>query len=164
MQFYVNNLIAGGLQVGGVTVLSAGSDPLGAIRAAVATWNIVPNTSLKFLPVQTTANLVNPSDGQDIIAFGSTPSDLSALGGAFAFTVLTGAPSQGGMPTGDGLSDTDIILNPTLNFSTDSSTSIDLQAVITHELGHSLGLNLLEPGGSRHVPVFVSAGTLPEYG
>jgi hypothetical protein len=44
------------------------------------------------------------------------------------------------MPTGD-LLDTDIILNPALNFSTDSSTSIDLQAVLTHELGHSLGLN-----------------------
>ena len=68
-----------------MTTISANSDPLGAIRAAIATWNIVPNTALKFLPAQTTSSAINPSDGQrTTIAFGSTPSDLSALGGAFA--------------------------------------------------------------------------------
>jgi hypothetical protein len=72
VQFFVNNLIVAGQQVGPVTTISAGSDPLGAIRAAVAAWNIVPNTALKFLPVQTTSSGINPTDGQNTIAFAST--------------------------------------------------------------------------------------------
>jgi uncharacterized protein (TIGR03437 family) len=71
---------------------------------------------------------------------GSSASDLSAVGGALAVTVISAAPSVGGVATGD-VTDTDIIINPAFAFSTDSSTSYDLQAVITHELGHSLGLN-----------------------
>lgn len=151
VQFYFNSLIAPGLQssVSGssVTVISSGSDPLGAMRAALNTWNVAPNSSARFLPLLSTTKVNNPNEGQNTIAVVSTAADLSMLGfvsaaspGAFAVTLLSGAPSVPGMPAGD-VADTDILINPAFAFSTDFSTTVDLQAVVTHELGHSLGLS-----------------------
>jgi uncharacterized protein (TIGR03437 family) len=144
VKFFLNSLIVPGLQSNAsgssVTVLTAGSNPVAAVRAALATWNAVPSSAARFQALQTTTATINPSDGQNTIAVGSTSSDISVLGGAFAFTVLIGAPITPGMPTGD-VADSDIIVNPAYGFSTDGSTNLDFQAIITHELGHALGLN-----------------------
>jgi uncharacterized protein (TIGR03437 family) len=152
VQFYVNSAIAPGVTStatgSGTTVITAGSNVTQAIRASFATWNNVSSSAARFLATQSTTKVIDPADGQNTIAIGSTASDLSALGfkagvtpGAFAFTILTGASFNIGTgPTGD-VSDTDIVINPAYTFSTDGSTTSDFQAVLTHELGHSLGLN-----------------------
>jgi len=142
LQFYVNNKIAPNLQgTGGTTVISPNSDPIFAIRAALASWNTVSTSTVHFLPLKSTDKVIDSKDGQHTIALGSTVEDISALGSALAITVNTGqAFTLGGSPTGD-ISDSDIVLNPAVKFSTDGSTSVDLQGVMTHELGHALGSN-----------------------
>ncbi len=147
IQFSVNTLIAAGLQSSAagkaVTVISSGSNPVPAIQAALATWNAVSTSVVHFVALKTTSKAIDMTDGQNTIAVGSTPGDLSVVGGAVAVTANTTAGFvQGTAPTGD-VADSDIILNPAFAFSTTdgNSTATDLQAVITHELGHALGLN-----------------------
>lgn len=145
IQFYVNTSIAAGLQSSAsgtaVTIISSGSNPVMAIQAGQAAWNAVSTSVARFVALKTTTIVINPNDNQNTIAVGSTASDLSVVGVAVAVTVNTTAGFvQGTTPTGD-VADSDIVLNPAISFSTDGSTSTDLQAVITHEFGHSLGLD-----------------------
>ena len=145
IQFSVNTLIAPGLQSSAsgkaVTVISSGSAAGPAIQAALAAWNAISASSVHFLALKTTTSAINPADNQNTIAVAATASDLSLVGSAVAVTINTTAGFvQGTMPTGD-VTDSDIILNPAIAFSTDGSTGTDLQGVITHELGHALGLN-----------------------
>jgi uncharacterized protein (TIGR03437 family) len=140
LPFYINNLIVPGVQSSAsgktVTVISPGSNPVYAIKAAAASWNGVSTSAIKFLPLQSTTKLSDPNDGQNTILIGSTASDLSIVGGAVAVTYTISSSAHPG-----DISDSDIILNPATAFSTDGSTVTDLQAVMTHEFGHSLGLN-----------------------
>ncbi|HVW84578.1 MAG TPA: matrixin family metalloprotease [Bryobacteraceae bacterium] len=152
IQFYLNKQIAAGYQssITGapVMVISPGSDPSSAVQAAFGTWNAVSTSNIRFLPIAATDKGIDATDKQMTIAFAASADDLSALGykagvtnGAVAVTINTAAGFVSGTsPSGD-LTDTDIVLNPAISFSTDGSTSVDLQAVMTHELGHALGLN-----------------------
>ncbi len=86
--------------------------------------------------------MINGGDNQMTIAIGSTPSDVSFVGGALAVTLDTFNPATGV------IQDSDIIINPADCFTTTgvasactADTAYDFQATMTHELGHSLGLN-----------------------
>ena len=144
IQFYANSGIVPNLQSSAsgsaVTVISPGSNPLAAIRSALSTWNAVGTANLSFLPLKTTTKQIDPTDNQMTIAVG-TADDVSAVGNALAITTVQPAPFTVGSNTAGAIADTDIILNPGVKFSTDGSTTVDLQAVITHELGHALGMN-----------------------
>ncbi|MES1261279.1 MAG: hypothetical protein ABUS49_06030, partial [Acidobacteriota bacterium] len=123
LQFYINGKIAPGLQSSAagslVTVFTASSDPVAAIRAAAASWTL-STSNLKFLPLKTTDQVNDPSDNQMTVVVGSTPADLSAVGGALAVTAITIAPAVAGMEDSKGIiQDSDIILNPANSFSTD---------------------------------------------
>jgi uncharacterized protein (TIGR03437 family) len=134
IQFLVNQNIAAGLKNASGTVwITADSDPLSAIAASFATWNAVTTTSAHFAPTQPTAAVDNPKDGQNVISFTDDNQTLDLLGGALAFTVVS--------YQGDGtITDTDIIFSPNYTFSTTNAPgAYDLQSVLTHELGHSLG-------------------------
>lgn len=145
IRYYVNDQIRGG-QISTATgttvnVVTAGSDPVGAIRAALATWSSVPGSQVRFLPLQSTSAGHNASDSQMTVTFASAD-DLSVLGyspgvstGAIAITTNSWSTDSGI------LLDSDILLNPSLTFSTDGSTGYDVQSVFTHELGHALGAN-----------------------
>ena len=131
-----------------VTVISTGSDPVAAVRAAMATWNAVATANVHFVPLQSTATGINAADDTNVIAVASTADQLSALGGAngaLAVTFNSYSPQNqqinGVQVTKGAIFDSDIVVNPSYAFSTDGSTPIDLQSVITHELGHALGAN-----------------------
>ena len=145
IQFYLNNSVVAGAQStatgSSVTVIATDSNPVQAVRGALATWNR-SGANINFLPLKGTASLINGSDGQMTIAIGSTPSDVSVVGGALAVTLDTFNPTTGV------IADSDIIINPADCFTTTgvtsackANTAYDFQATMTHELGHSLGLN-----------------------
>jgi uncharacterized protein (TIGR03437 family) len=168
IQFYISSALVPGLQSSAsgksVTVLAPGSDPVGAARTALATWN-ASGANIKFLPLQSTATSQSSyppsaSDGQNVILLATNTADVSYVGGAIAITNLvytTGSgsdPYNGNLTVSNGsIVDSDILLNPAFQFNTDGTgsgtpaailagnTTQDLQAVLTHELGHSLGSN-----------------------
>jgi uncharacterized protein (TIGR03437 family) len=149
IQFLVNNGVTAGAQSSAsgknVTVISPQSDPVAAIRAALASYNAVTNANVNFLPLKSTSLGIDASDNNMVVAIGSTPADVSLVGSALAVTATAYALSSGLNGTtqvnkGD-IIDTDIILNPGIAFSTDGSTANDLQAIMLHEFGHSLGAN-----------------------
>ena len=126
-------------------MISPRSDPQAAVRAALAAWNGLDSANIRFLPLMPTTLGIDSSDSEMVIAVGASPAELSVVGGALATTTVNFSPfdqSIGGMSLPKGLiTDSDIIINPAYTFSTDGSTLYDLQSVITHELGHSLGAN-----------------------
>ncbi len=147
IQFLLNSGVTPGLtsSASGKTVISSGSNPVAAVRNALATWNGVTTANIHFLPLQSTSAGINPSDGMMVIDVGASATEISAVGGALAITVASYTVSPqlvngANVPEG-AILDTDIIINPAYPFSTDGSTAYDLQSVMTHELGHSLSAN-----------------------
>jgi len=114
--------------------LAAGGDPTPAIQAALDSWNALPNTALHFAPLgATTAGIA--LDNQNVIAFADTDAARQEVGALVAVTHVSFTPDGS-------IVETDIILNPAATFSTNLQPgTYDLQAVITHELGHALGSN-----------------------
>ena len=145
----MNDKIVPGLlsNASGKIVFTSSSDPQAAVRSALATWNAVGTANVNFLPLKTTAAGINSQDNQMVIAVAASPDELSAVGGALAVTVVSFSPVDqpiNGVPVAKGaILDSDIILNPNpaFSFSTDGTTTVDLQSVVTHELGHSLSAN-----------------------
>ncbi|HXJ43882.1 MAG TPA: matrixin family metalloprotease, partial [Bryobacteraceae bacterium] len=162
IQFYINNLVVPGATSGGVKVISDSSDPVTAIREAAANWNRVPGADIKFLSLRGTDLKHDVNDNKSVVMIAATADDVAAVGGAVAITATFWYPDTG--VTADGTAvvkgqivDSDILLNPAgtakdLLFSTDGSSALDLQAVITHELGHALGENHTEFFGSTMFP------------
>ena len=114
--------------------LTTDGDPAAAIQAALDSWNALPNTALHFAPLEsTTAGIA--IDNQNVIAFADTDASRQEVGSLVAVTHVAFTPDGG-------VVETDIILNPDAKFSTTLQPgTYDLQAVITHELGHALGSN-----------------------
>lgn len=120
--------------VTGQTIVSDG-DPAVAIQASLTAWNNIPYTAIHFAPLETTSSGIDSTDQQHVISFATSAAAISAVGSAAAVTILSSSA--------DGrILDSDIIVNPAAKFSTTLQPgTFDLQAVITHELGHSLGAN-----------------------
>lgn len=141
IQYYLNNQIVAGATSSAsgssVTVITSDSNPAQAVRQALATWNAVSTANVHFLPLKSTSLGIDASDHQMTIAIGTDVSVLGGPQGALAVTL-----DSYSVPSGV-IVDSDIILNPARTFSTISTVGnvFDLQAVMTHELGHSLGAN-----------------------
>ncbi len=136
IRFLLNDAAVGGLQNSqGQPFITSGSDPSGAIRAALAAWDAIPTSVARFAPLGITTAVNNSSDGLNVIVFRDTPEIRSFMGTEVADHVLFVTP--------DGkIVETDILFNPIYKFSTTRETgTYDIQSVAAHELGHALGAN-----------------------
>ncbi len=114
----------------------AGSDAeiMTALQGAANAWSSIPGTTIHFNPIQATTLIADSSDGHNVISFENNSTTGSVVNGALAVTFTFYSPSDGV------LTDTDIVFNPKINFSTSPSANVtDLQSVATHEMGHALG-------------------------
>jgi hypothetical protein len=133
--FYVNESLA----KGGANI-SAGSDAIGAVRAAMSSWQDIQTADLRFADLKLTTADSALVDGQNLITMADTPINREILGvrpedpGAVAQTRIIYNKNTGE------ITETDIVLNPRYEFSTNLAPgTYDLQAILTHELGHALG-------------------------
>jgi len=120
--------------------VKSGSDVVGATRRALARWAAVAN--LRFI--------VTSSDLQSISAPGTRGDGVSLI--TVARTAENAAPFTGAASemsgrtrsfssVGGSISEADIVLNPGQPFSSDGTPgTYDLEATLTHEVGHLLGL------------------------
>jgi len=148
------------------TILTESQTPSGqlaeiasTIAAAYAMWTGVSGTSLApsvFAPLSTTAaqNACSPTDGIDTICFDQA--DPSFTTGVLSFTRVTttdviGQQAEAGTPAASFIGqilDADILLLPgdsSVAFATPAAlagnpSAYDLESVLGHEIGHTLGL------------------------
>lgn len=116
-------------------------DAFGAVLAAIQAWSAAADIRIEF--VETDEQNVSPKgirgDGISLLTAAPTADNLKLFPGqsesaAAATRIFTDSSRN--------IVEADIVLNPFLRFSTDGSYgTFDLQATITHEIGHLLGLD-----------------------
>jgi len=119
--------------------IKAGSDVLGAARRALSRWEQVSN--VRFNVTTSSATQISPNGGGgDGISLITVSSDNSAEFSG-PNSVRTGRTRTFFNPATGGVTESDIALNPNISFSTDGTTgTYDIESVLTHEIGHLLGL------------------------
>ena len=110
-----------------------------AIEAAIDSWDDIDASVLTLSYEEKDGTETNdPGDGENFVFW----SDHSSLGPGNALTLITIADTSGA-EVGE-ITDVDIALNDdklwTLNTARCGTDTLDVQSVVTHELGHALGL------------------------
>jgi hypothetical protein len=128
--------------------LVANSTPLAAIEAAMRTWSIPP-VEMRLAGMSSSTELGR--DGVSLITFADTPRNRAAVGNFWASTTFWSA-RQGGRLA---ITEADVIFNSQSPFATGGASGArDIQDMLTHELGHVLGL--------EHSPI--AAATMYPFG
>jgi predicted Zn-dependent protease len=132
--------------------IKPGSDVSGAIERSLATWEQASN--IKFNLIWTDKTGINAAnsegDGTSLLTIASAPENLASFAGEA--NELAGRTRVFFTKRGF-LSEADIALNPHQQFSTDGSAeTFDLQATVTHEIGHLLGLSHTDVLGATMHP------------
>src|SRR5262249_13052570 len=117
--------------------LSTTSDPVAAVQAAMQAWTMSPvRFSLSGARTSITDGVV---DGLNVISFADTPGNRDMTAGNHVAAPGIGSRSKGSQWNID---EVDTIFNPRERFATDGAAdAYDIQGVLTHELGHALGIN-----------------------
>lgn len=117
-----------------------GSEVESSIKLSSDTWSSF--TPLTFMisesDIQNVSDSRSKGDGISLITIASSPENLAMFPKA---TASAPAITRLFFDRRGFITEADIVLNPYLQFSTDGSYgTFDLQSVITHEMGHLLGL------------------------
>lgn len=118
--------------------IKPGSDVMGAARRALRQWAAASN--IRFVEASSNAQSISPSaggDGISLITVANTPENVAL----FSSSDRPGRTRVYFDPATGLISEADIALNPSSQFSTDGTFgTYDLESVLTHEIGHLLGL------------------------
>src|SRR5438093_563110 len=135
----------------GAPRISNGSD-FAAVQASFQTWENIQTANIKFAFRGTTTAGIVGHDGMNVVTFTDTSAPLgsSTISATFSFF-----RTENGQTMFD---EADIAFNPALDFSTSGETNkFDIQSVLTHEIGHLLGLDHSALVSSVMVPFGVSS-------
>lgn len=127
-----------------------------AVRAAFQTWQNIPTADIRFDYKGTTPVRTAGRDGLNLISFSddSTPLGSSTIAATFSYF-----KNDLGTVVFD---ESDIIFNTALDFSTSGEENkFDIHSVLTHEIGHLLGLDHSGLVSSVMVP-FAASGQLDQ--
>lgn len=105
-----------------------------AIRASFQAWQDVETSILRFQEGEPAAANEPGQDGVNLVAFNPSAVDFPSNSIAALTSVVFDF-------TSGKILDADIILNDNLTFTLDGPGTLDLQAIVTHEVGHFLGLD-----------------------
>ena len=112
-----------------------GSD-FAAVQASFQTWENIQAANVKFAFKGTTAAGNVAHDGLNLVTFTDTSAPLGSSTIAATFSYFR---SENGQMVFD---ESDIAFNPATDFSTSGENNkFDIQSVLTHEIGHLLGLD-----------------------
>src|SRR5262249_49206813 len=140
----------------GLSTITNGSE-FAAIQAAFHTWELVPSADVHFLYRGTTEVLGVQSDGLNIITFADNTTPLGSSTIAATFTFFRSEIASDGL-LHPAIGEADIAFNPNLNFSTSGEAGkFDIQSILTHEIGHFLGLDHSAMVSSVMVPFGVTS-------
>ncbi|HKQ51666.1 MAG TPA: matrixin family metalloprotease [Pyrinomonadaceae bacterium] len=130
--------------------IKPGSDVVGAVRRALARWAEV--AGVEFVETSSDALSISPSaggDGVSLITVADTPENRAV----FMNAERTGRTRIFYDPATGAIAEADVVLNPAAQFSTDGTPgTYDLEATLTHEVGHVLGLEHSDEAGAAMQP------------
>lgn len=135
--------------------LAGVNDPIGAIERAASRW--MATSSLRIIFQKTEALSVSPSGN-----LGDRISLITAAGTAENLALFPNGEKSPPAITRvffnrlGQITEADIVLNPFVRFSDTSGDGIDFEAVLTHEIGHAVGLEHNEVPASIMNPAIYS--------
>ncbi|HEX8920335.1 MAG TPA: matrixin family metalloprotease [Pyrinomonadaceae bacterium] len=118
--------------------IKQGSDVLGAARRALARWSEA--AGVQFIETSSDVLSISPSgDGDEVSLI--TVADVPENRAAFQSADRTGRTRVFYDQATGMIMEADVVINPAAQFSTDGTPgTYDLEATLTHEIGHVLGL------------------------